>query len=366
VFSRYPVFYRYARITLTAIPALALSAAIATAQDAPKKAISGEVLFELQNDWATHSGDPTAERNDTFTTIEAAIEATLGNGLTAKAGLTFEPVTNAEPGKDRFFGDQGLYADALYLEYVRNAFTVWAGKFGQKLGIAWDVTPGVWGTDFAEDYELAEQIGLAVDYGFGSGDAGKHTVTIGTFFTDTTVLSESVITNRHRTKKTSGGAGNTEDFSSFSVALEGGEFKSLPGLGYHLAYVSRGADAAGESDEQSYAAALTYSFKAGAVEIAPLVEYAHQSDQAGVTGTDANYLTTAVAFIWGKWNLALSRTGRKTEATGSADVDDHVQQVSVGYAFDNGIGLNTGYRQSEESNVYTDIFGFVVDYTVKF
>ncbi len=83
-------------------------------------------------------------------------------------------------------------------------------------------------------------------------------------------------------------------------------------------------------------------------------------------GTDVVYFTTAVALTRGPWNLALSRTARRTEATGTADVDDHVMQVSIGYAFANGIGVNAGYRQSRESGADTDIVGILMSYTYAF
>jgi hypothetical protein len=328
--------------------------------------ISGEILFEVQNDWATHSGDAYAQRNDLFTNIEVTVQARLSPALKAKSQLTFTPLTNPEPGKDRTFGDQGLFVEKLYLEYARNAFALRAGKFDQKFGTAWDAVPGIWGTDFAEDYELAEQIGIALDAVFDVGTVGRHTATVGIFFADTTVLSESLITNRHRTRKAGGGAGNTEDFSSFSLALEGSNIMAIPGLGYHLAYVRRGSDAAGESNEHGYAATLTYKHNIGAVEVAPLVEYVRQNNQAGVIGTDVIYFTTAVALTRGQWNLTLSRTARRTDAIGITDADDHIMQASMGYAFAGGIGIKAGYRHSRESGRNTDTIGALLSYTYAF
>lgn len=330
------------------------------------KAIQGEVLFELQNDWAARSDDPANERNDTYLTIEAMMEARLAPSLKLLSQVTVEPVFDAEPGKDRFFGDEGAHLEQIYLEYALGNFAFRGGKFGQKFGIAWDAAPGIWGTDFAEDYELAEQIGIAAEFDFGTGAMGKHVVTAGTFFADTTFLSESAFTNRGRNRHSDGGAGNTECFSNVSIALEGGDIPALPGTGYHIAYTSRDSDAAGETSETGLAAALRYAFKLGSIGVEPLVEYATFSDRAGVPGTDARYLTTAVKFTYGKWNAALSRTGRTTESTGTDDIDDSLAQVTLGYAFESGINANAGYRHAEESGVTTEIYGFLADYTLTF
>lgn len=240
------------------------------------------------------------------------------------------------------------------------------GKFTQTFGIAWDTAPGIWGTDFAEDYELSEQIGIAADAGFGSATAGRHTVTMGTFFADTTVLSESAVANRGRTRRTDGGAGNTENFSSYALALEGSEIAALPGFGYHLAYASRGTGQPGETRETGFAAALSYAAMIDGIDVAPLVEWVRFNDRDGTPGTDVTYLTTGIGLTWGKWNLALSRTAREQEAAGGSDSDDNLAQISAGYAFDNGIGFNIGYRHSKESGRATDTYGFLVDYAVAF
>ncbi|MQA67084.1 MAG: hypothetical protein GEU76_14480 [Alphaproteobacteria bacterium] len=326
----------------------------------------GKSCSSFRTTGAIRSDDPANERNDMFLTIEAAIEARLAPPLTLRSQVTFEPVRGAEPGRDRFFGDQGAYIEQLYLEYTRGSFTFRGGKFGQKLGVAWDAAPGIWSTDFAEDYELGEQIGIAADFNFGSEAMGRHVVTVGTFFADTTVLSESAFTNRGRTRRTDGGAGNTEDFSNVSISLEGGDIPALPGASYHLAYTNRDSDAAGETTESGVAGALRYAFKLGAVGVEPLVEYATFVDRDGVPGTDVDYLTTAVRFTCGKWNVALSRTGRRTRTEGALEADDSLAQATLGYAFESGINANAGYRHAEESGITTETLGFLVDYTLAF
>lgn len=336
----------------------------AVAEDAAP--IKGEMHIELHNDWTARSDDPDNERNDVNTKIETSLEAPITGAFSIKSLLTLETVRDPDPGQDRFFGDEGLYAQELFGEYQKGAFGFRAGKFGQKFGIAWDVAPGIWGTDFAEDYELAEQIGVAADYHFGGKDSGEHTITLGTFFADTTFLSQSVITGRGRTRKSDGGAGNTEDFSSFSVALEGEKVPMLSGLRYQLAYLHRGVNAPGESAETGYSGTISVRIPAGAVDITPLVEYVSFQDRDGTPGTDARYLTTSLGFEMGPWNLALSRTARDTEASGSADVNDSLFQVSGGYTFESGLGVNVGWKTTREDGVDSDTYGLLVDYTLKF
>lgn len=337
------------------------SMAPATAQPAGNEGpVKAEIAVELEHDWTTHSDDPDAEIHDTYATIEAGVGVTITQGLSLNSLFVFEPVQDPAPGDDRFFDDHGLYVEELFGEYDGGMFAIRAGKFGQKFGIAWDAAPGIWGTDLAEDYEIAEQIGVAFDLRIAPDGAGKHVVTVGTFFADTTDLSDSIITSRGRLKESDGGAGNTEDFSSFSIALEGEEIPALPGVMYHLAYVSRDSDAPGETDETGIAAGLSFSFKLGEVEINPLVELASLHDFGGAPGVDAEYLTTSVEFVHGPWSLAVSRTGRTIEESGMPDIDDNLFQVSAGYEFENGIGVNLGWLHTEEEGIDSDTVGLLL------
>jgi hypothetical protein len=343
--------------------ALAIGGAPALAQE---KTVSGEAKFELHNDWAARADERSSKRNDMWLKIEAVTDFRVSNGLTLKTQVTVEPVSDPEPGKDRYFGDQGAFLQNVYLEYETGPFALRGGKFGQKFGIAWESAPGIWGRDFAKNYELAEQWGFAADYTLAAGDAGKHTFTAGSFFADTTVLSESVVTNRHRTRHSAGGAGNTEDFSNFSLALAGSDIKALPGLRYHFAWTSRDSDGAGEKTEHGIVGGLQFGAKFGSVDVTPLIEWAGFDNREGTSGKDANYLTAALRFDYGKWNLALARTDRRTQESGSAAVEDQSSQASVGYAFENGFTVSGGYRNVEESSKVTETLGLLVEYVLKY
>src|SRR3546814_13651887 len=92
-------------------------------------------------------------------------------------------------------------------------------------------SPVIGGPALAEDYEWAEQTGVAGDLRFGGEGVGKHALTLGTFFAETTFLSRSAFTDRGRTRLSEGGAGNQEDFSAFAVALAGPAIPTLPDIG---------------------------------------------------------------------------------------------------------------------------------------
>ena len=119
---------------------------------------------------------------------------------------------------------------------------LFGGKMANNFGNAWDVTPGVLGTDLAEEYEMAENIALGGAFNGDLGEGGRHIVSAQIFFLDTSDLADSAFTRRPKPRRADGGPGNTGDFSSFSVAVDGGDYPTLPGFRYHAAYVHQGND----------------------------------------------------------------------------------------------------------------------------
>ena len=148
-------------------------------------------------------------------------------------------------GGDQFFDDQGAWIEQLYAAYRYDQLDLFAGKINPRFGIAWEFAPGVYGREFAEDYELTERIGFGAAT-LDRPDLGEHRLSASTFFADTTALGESVITRPRftdpatervkRNRKSYGGVSNTESLSSYAVVLEGAAIPFLGGFTYHLSY----------------------------------------------------------------------------------------------------------------------------------
>lgn len=330
--------------------------------------ISGSLSFEIQNDLAYSSDERSEEFNGLSATIEPAFTLTLTDQLSVNAGLVLQTVQEpAISGDDRFFDDEGLFVEVLTLDYEAGPMHLFGGKMHVDFGNAWDVTPGVFGTDLAEDYEMAENIALG---GAVSGDfavGGKHTVSAQAFFLDTSRLAESAFTRRRKPRRADGGPGNTGDFSSFAITLNGGDYPALPGFRYHAAYAHQTNDTAGASNESRFAVNGTYEFALiGAVTAQPFVEYARIDEADGVAGQDRTYLTAALGFTHGDWNAAISGTFKETQVAGGSATQEEQWQASVGYMFSIGVGLDVAYKRARSSGVDTDIFGTLLSYALEF
>jgi len=331
--------------------------------------IEGAVEIEVQNDGAFRSDDAGNERNDLFTKVEPEATLHIVPGLTLFAHGVLEPVRSAAPGEDRWFADQGLFVEDLWLAYEKDWAAIKGGKFTPNFGVAWDLAPGIYGPDFAEDgYELSERIGVEGRASFGSQTWGEHTLAVSGFFLDTSVLANSALQGRGARGRADGGVSNTGDLSSFAVSLGGKGVGGVAGLAYHLGFVHQRQGVDGTTAERGVAVALYHEKIALAPELslAPLVEFVRFSDFGGTDGLARRFITAAGRLDWRKWNLAVSFTGRRTETAAGPAADDHLLQVSAGYSFDFGLAADVGWRQTNEENVQTHTVGARLAYRYEF
>lgn len=326
--------------------------------------IAGEILIEAQNDGAVSSDDPAGELNDLFNTTEAAFELHFNPVLSVQSLMVLEPVQDPQPGRDRFFGDHGGFFEELYLQLVIGGVRLFGGKFDAPFGTAWDRAPGIWGVDFAEDYEVVERLGGGAEFTLPEIGLGQHTLSAAVFLADTSVLSESIFTNRGRTRRSTAGPSNTGDPESFSLALDS---ENIPGLAATAFHVSFRHQAPGRGDfghENGVAVGLQHTFQLGEGRtLTNLIEGVYL-DHADAGPDNLYYFTSGGVLQDGPWNLSVSYTGRKTDVRGAGDFTDHLFQATGGYRFDNGVTLDAGYRFSEESGIDTHILGFLLSVTI--
>ena len=157
--------------------------------------IEGSFVFELESD-GIFSDEGNDEFVDTFNTTEVALDVRFNSIFSLHTDITLEPVEDPNAGQralgdDIFFEDHGFFFETLHLQADFEHFSLYGGKINPSFGSAWDVTPGLYGVDFAEDYEITERIGIGGSYTFKTASSGEHTINAATFFADTSGLSRS-------------------------------------------------------------------------------------------------------------------------------------------------------------------------------
>ena len=336
------------RIALLAALAASWSSFALADETAP--GFSGSITVEVEADSTFDSDDPAAELTDVYTTIEAGLTFRINEVVSFNTVLLFEPVIDAED--DRFFEDHGLYADELFVELAFDDFAIRAGKIHPNFAIAWDAAPGLYGADFAEDYEIAEQIGADVTVPFTLGGA-EHEFSASVFFVDTTFLSRSLFEDRGRTTQADGGAGDTESLESVALSLQG----EVHGTGYALGLRRRAEPDAGGDDETGGSAALLRGFALGeSTDLELLGEIAYFTNFDG-GAEDALYGTAGAALSFEAFTLSASYTLRDVE--GAAD-EDHLLAAGLDYEIMDGLSAGLGYKFEQVADEDTHTVGAVV------
>jgi hypothetical protein len=357
---------------LAAVVVAAAVASQARAEADPEPArfpfIRGEIQSELQLD-----RDSESQRSHAYTKVEPGLTIGLSEQLSVRTRLVLEPVRDPPAGRDVWFEDQGIFLETLSLHWRSGRLALHGGKFNPAFGFAWDLAPGIYGVEFAEDYELTERIGFGAGVELGNVVAGSHWLGADVFFADTSALSGSLLNDRGRLRRSDGGPSNTGAPESFALALQGEAMPRLPGLTYNLGFARLQRANADERSEHDAVAGLGYAHTLGQrFEIQLLSEYAYL-DNAGGEDERRHYLTQGAALYWGPLNLALAYTGRWIRTPGVELQRDFLVQASAGLARGIGadgrfgvIGADVGWVRRRDAGEGRDGFGARIRYAIAF
>jgi len=329
--------------------------------------MEGEVLFEIQSDNTVESQDPAAELSDTFNTTEATVGWYFTPGFSVQSLFVLEPVL--DPDGDRFFGDHGLFAEEFYAQYVYGPVRAFGGKFNPAFGKAWDLAPGIYGVDLAEDYELVERLGFGAEVTQAHTPLGTLALSGAVYQADASGLSNSAFTNRGETDCDDGGPSNTCSLDSFALALDGSALPGLPGIGYQVAYRHQAAGEGDPEDENGYSGTLTgaHSWNGVGVEwIGEVVYLDSSADLFDVPADEVWYQTLGAAFTKGMYNLSLSYTARPSELIDGTEFDDYQFQVTAGVEWPSGWTFDAGYKYHVEEDIENHTVGVLLTRTVAF
>lgn len=337
--------------------------------------LKGEAELEFEHDNVFDADDPDSEGSDTYNTTTISVGAYFSERFSLHGTFVFEPVLDPEPGEDRFFEDHGLYAEELYAKLTFDPFELYAGKFNPAFGKAWDDTPGVYGTDLAEDYELSERIGAGFSLSREKTPLGDLTFKAAAFTADDTLLSQSVITNRGRTRREDGGLSNTGDLDSFAFSIESEEIPGFAGLSFNIGYVHQAAGIDDLDDQNGFVLGLQLERTYNNVKIEAIGETAYfdyggnlydEDDADEFVDTLWYYTLGAQATINDRYRVSASYTARYADLFDGTEFDDYQYQVSAGMKLGREWWLDAGYKFLQEQGEDSHTVGLLLTKTIEF
>ena len=337
----------------------------------------------------------------------------LGARVGLPAGFAIHTTLHVEPLDP--FGDErtrlpahAAWVETLNLRWQRGPLVLFGGKIHPRFGAAWFRVPGLYGADFAGDYELREKLGggvqLDLEDVFHFADAwGDHELRLEGFQADTTDLSGGLFRPRwaetataadvvsdpiaggqgtrtvwhRRDSRAFGGADNRPGVAGYTASLVGTGI-DLPGdagLGYSVALSLRepGQDAlmAGRGRrERGATAALFGEFGLPFdIRLLPLVEVTAQEDAGGFAGSRAAWMTGVVTLRRGAVSASLIEMRRRVSdvASGRAFGRERAANVTLDLGALSGVALLSpvslsldGRRGTEGGRRVTDLAASVL------
>jgi hypothetical protein len=344
----------------------------------------GRLLLTLQSDQTLNRSGGVEPFNNTYAEPEFEGFVNLGKHFAINGLVKMEQVRSVT--ESSAFRAEGAYVEQLYGIATFKPVELYGGKIHPRFGMGWDSTPGLYGTDFDEDYELSEKIG--VGGAVTANILGTHTLSVESFFSDTTFLSNSLFTRPSindsdtlrpgHARRTDGGAGNTDSLDNFDVVLQGGDIPHLAGVSYNLGWSRQKHSTSSEKNENAYVAGLTWEVPlTERIILVPMVEYAHVSNQGGADVT-ADYVTLAVGAELGfGWSAAAHATIRPVDDHDAGDdYTDHLAGFSIGYDLGarlkkiapllDGLGVEAGYKHERVARENLNTIGAVLTYERSF
>ena len=292
---------RTARLAILAISVWSsLFAGRAYAEQCEAPCVAYEVNAAVENDFTRFGAPERGTSNDLYPDSEASLAFHPLDWLVFTGVLKAEPIEDLPIGNWREFGDVGVYADQLNASVLLHHLIITAGKIHPQFGLAWDVTPGLHGTDVAETYELKERDGGNVAYRFDFLGIEQE-VNVSGFTVDRTLLSDSLLTSRGLSKLDDGGAGNSDGISSVAASLDGcigvapRDCYELGDAGYELAVRWQTANGS-DHDELGAVATAFKTMSIDDLDKVTLLGEAAYFQNFDASEDNAAFLTAAVAW----------------------------------------------------------------------
>ncbi|WP_040476999.1 hypothetical protein [Paramagnetospirillum caucaseum] len=329
-----------------------MSATAADISSDQKPSISGTVNMFIADRWRYAAEDKT-QRNDLFVFVEPFIKANFNKELSIQTLFTYDPAVDPHPDESRAFANEQLHLKNLVLDYSKDEWGVYGGRFAAEFGQAWLTLPGYFGRELAEDNAIWDRNGVGGWMNVKGGETGTVRLAASAFMLDTTIMSKSWIGTPTRTRKRQfdGGQSNTGRLDSFALSATGTKLPSMEGFSWHTGVLRQEVRKISTTNSDIPDAELgvvggirqEWKFDDWLV-VAPMFEYQHFWNRGGVQRAERDYISTGMEINPANWRLSVGYTLRISNAPNVEEKRDYLFNTSLGYEFGNGVRPEIGYR----------------------
>lgn len=294
-----------------------------------------------------------------------------------------------------FLDDGSAFFAEVALRYDADNYSLVLGHTNINYSLSRDYTAGLWGSTFArKEYGVDSMMVAGGSYKIDGGAFGNHAVGASVFMVDTTGLSDTYGTARNPEPLSNGGPANTGKFNNYALSLDGLNIKALPKFRYQLAAVKLTTQSLYNintntsvptqylANEQRYVASGLFNKLdiVGDIKLTPLLEYNRVLNSAGLAGFNKSYYVGSLLFGYKQWSLGMSGTlwdanwlneaqNTKKIIPSNTYLSDkwNQEQVSIGYAFENGIKATVAYKKENQyAGTTTQTVGVNLKYDLPF
>ena len=360
-----------------------------------KSLISGMLSDRIYYNNTYGSENKKNEYSDTFIKTRLGVNVKLSDNFSFKTTAKFEKVNETSEaarrnqlpngGGNRSFENHGAWLDEAVLGYDYKKFSALAGKMSPNFGDAWKSSNGIWVNEFAKkNYEHKEKLGLGLIGRAGDKKTiGEYVFGFSTFTNDRKNFDNSSVTERDTVSKADGKVGDTRSLKSYVASMDVYyDFGKKEKLSYHGSYSNLAinertahdnAVPAKNNDQKSFAVNMNYDYPVcDKVLVSSFVEYVKINNLSGNIDKSSDILTANITTYVKDFYFTIARAQRRQKQINKVGVFEHINEVAVGYKFDNvnpvlkGLSLAAGYNQRETNPIADRAFGLMLNHKLEF
>ncbi|MFM8642346.1 MAG: hypothetical protein ACKOEP_05855 [Phycisphaerales bacterium] len=292
--------------------------------------------------------------------------------VTMNVNMTFEQVENPQSNNQWFMYGEGVTAGDVWVQWSDQRTGIIGGRYTAPFGLAPLVLPGVFDTNFVNNYNFGGLMGGLATLSTGDEGGGIHALNAGFFGIDTTFMADGLFAS----PAAPSGPGTGGGVDSWVIGYSGANIPLLyPTLDINIAYINFGEGIGASAQQQGFNAVSYWQYMinndgnetldAKYWSIGPLFEYVHFWNNNGVQDASADYYTFGLITNYGNWQADATVGWQNLVDPGAGNQDNFLFTANLGYNFFGPQSLvQVGYAYEESAGTIDHQIGIQVNFPI--